>query len=99
MSHSTQVRVQVGNTTIEYTFGTGVVASQFGLDHKQVRVPKVYLGFGARALLDRRNPQTQPVLPDLHLLLAREELANLDALYEGDIEADKQLRITITRFD
>ena len=32
MSHSTKVRVTIGPTSVEYTHGSGSVASDFGVD-------------------------------------------------------------------
>lgn len=50
MSHSTQVRVTVGPTTIEYTFGSGTVASNFGV--YEVRQPLTMEGYAAIGALN-----------------------------------------------
>lgn len=104
MSHSTQVRVAIGSTTIEYTFGSGNVASNYGV--YEIREPFVMTGDAAVGAIASSLADHSTLLPEHELQFARECLQRwLDFIREDTGQPDldqrllNQVAVHITRFD
>lgn len=104
MSHSTQVRVTVGSTTIEYTFGSGTVASNYGV--YKVGEPLYMEGDAAVGAITSSLAEHSTLLPEHELQFARGCLQRwLDFINDdtGQPELDarllNQVTVQIARFD
>lgn len=100
MSHSTQVRVAIGPTTIEYTFGSGDPASHWGV--YKIGEPFVMKGHAAIGAINLRLE----LLPEHELNFTRGCLQRwLDFIGDdtGQPELDErllnQVTVEVTRFD
>ena len=104
MSHSTQVRVTIGSTTIEHTFGSGTVASNYGVYN--VCEPLHMEGYTAVGAITSSLAEHSTLLPEHELQFARGCLQRwLDFISDdtGQPELDSRLLnqviVQIARFD
>lgn len=104
MSHSTQVRVTVGPTTIEYTFGSGTVASNYGV--YKVGEPLDMEGDAAVGAITSALAEHSTLLPAPELQFVRDCLQRWLAFIgedTGQPELDarllSQVTVQIARFD
>jgi hypothetical protein len=100
MSHSTQVRVNVGPTVVEYTFGSGTPASAYGV--YEIGKPLMLTGHSALGAINA-HVELLPV-PELEFVRGCVQrwydFIGFDPEYE---EQNQRLRdqvwVSITRFD
>lgn len=100
MSHSTQVRVNVGPTVVEYTFGSGTPASNWGV--YKIQDPLIMQGDAAVGAI----VADMDLLPQHELDFARACLQRWQEFVGDDpdyAEQNQRLRnqvwVSITRFD
>lgn len=104
MSHSTHVRVTIGPTTIEYTFGSGTVASNYGV--YKVGEPLDMEGDAAIGAITSALAEHSTLLPEHELKFARDCLQRWlifigDDTGQPDLDArlKNQVTVEVTRFD
>ena len=102
MSHSTKVRVTIGPTSVEYTHGSGSVASDFGVD--EIRKPLIMQGHAAVGTIT--SGLAEFLLPSPELGFVRSCLVRWEEFIghdPEDAELNTRLRnqvwVEITRFD
>ena len=101
MSHSSFVRVAIGEVALEFTYGSRSVADEFGVPvHEEDYVE----GQAARNWINDNMRLRADVFPDAHVALVMQVLAAHDAGFGDDERVEYErvfnsIRVSIKHFD